>query len=370
MKFSAKKEELVKALAVVLPVVGNAEIMSHILLTVGEGGKPKIQATNIENSVETPVMLDKGDTGKVCIPAKKLYEIVREMEGTVAVTCDDSNATIKCGKSIFKLKCQKAEDFPQPVSVENAFSVSMGVDEIADMIGRTITAAGEPVTKVLNSLLFHFKAKEENKTGVLFVVGTDGHRLMLTGKAVEVNEDRKFIVPKRALEFVKGLLSGEDKMELTFDARFARFHLPNGTCFTTNLMEGTYPSYDQVLPKDCTTTVEINREDLIKALRRVSIISKGRVVTLELKTNSMQLSSVEKDLGDSKDEIAAQYEGEAFKAIFNMRYILDALSVMHAEKARLLFNVKGGTEGPILTPMLIREDGRPDFGCVAMPMRQ
>ena len=370
MKFSGKKEDLVKALAIVLPVVGNMEIMSHILLKIGEDGKAKIMATNIENSVETPVTLEKSDTGTVCIPAKKLYEIVREMEGTVTVTCDDSNATIKCGKSVFKLKCLKPDDFPQPAAVENVFSVSMPVDEIADMIGRTITAAGEPETKVLNSLLFDFKAKEGSKTGVLFVVGTNGHRLMLAGKAVEVNENRQFIVPKRALEFIKGLLSGEDKMTLSFDLRSARFNLPNGTCFTTRLMEGSYPAYGSVLPKECNTTVEINREELIKALRRVSIISKGRVVTLELKTNSLQLSSEEKDLGESKDEIAAQYEGEAFKAIFNMRYILDALSVMQDEKAKLLFNTKCSTGGSIFTPMLIREDGRPDFGCVAMPMRQ
>lgn len=365
MKVSVEKDELQKKLSDIQNIVekkNTMPILNHFLLTAEKGGA-YITATDLETAFKEPIKLGIAEEGRMCIPARKLFEIVREMDGEVNLESADTQwVKVKSGKSNFRLASLSADDFPVWPGLETTEEMEIESSLLLEMIDKSIYAAGESDTRyVLNGLLFHVKPG-----GVLIVVGTDGHRLALSEKAIasKSKEDKKMIVSRKSVAELRRFLSNEAKpVRVAVGKNHILFKIDD-IQFLTRLIEGTYPNYEQVIPAANEKILTVDRNLLTRSLRRVSIMSRERsnAVKVDIDSNNMVISASNPDLGEANDEISASYSGDAMTMAFNARYILDALNVMSSEKVILKLNEP-------LSPAMITEDGGEDYKCVVMPMR-
>ena len=367
IKVTVEKEELQKKLADIQNIVekkNTMPILNHFLLTADKQSA-YITATDLETAFKEPIAVTVAEEGKICIPARKLFEIVKEMDGEVVIESTDAQwVKVKSGKSHFRIACLSHEEFPVwPAMTENdKQEIEMDAPLLLETIEKTIYAAGESDTRyVLNGLLLHIKAD-----GSLTVVGTDGHRLSLYENVVNtrLKEEKKIIVSRKSVAELRRFLGTESKtVKMTVGKNHILFSIEDMQ-FLTRLIEGTYPNYEQVIPADNQKILNVDRSLLAKALRRVSIMSKERssAVKVDIEAGNLVVSASNPDLGEARDEIAVEYNGDAMTLAFNARYVLDALSVMSAEKVTFRLNEP-------LSPALITEDGKADYKCVVMPMR-
>ncbi|HMK60520.1 MAG TPA: DNA polymerase III subunit beta [Dissulfurispiraceae bacterium] len=367
MKVKVDRNELLKKLSDIQNIVekrNTMPVLNNFLLTA-ESTASTITATDLETAMKEPIEMSVLEEGRICIPAKKLFEIVREMDGEIVLESADNQWTkVKCGKSHFRLACISPDEFPvwPSISPEEAKSVELDAAVLLDAIEKTVYAAGESDTRyVLNGLLFHLKTDQ-----VMNVIGTDGHRLALSEKAIseKLEEELKIIISRKSVAELRKFLDDEKKtVKLTIGKNHILFSV-GSIQFLTRLIEGTYPNYEQVIPADNNKNLGVGREAFSKALKIVSILSKERssAVKVDLTKDSMVISTSNPDLGDAKDEIPVKYSGDEMTIAFNARYLLDVLNVMEGENITLKMN-------EALSPVLVTEDTGTDYKCVVMPMR-
>jgi len=362
MKLTVSREQLLEKLSNIQNIVekrNTMPILSHFLLELRKRGS-QMTATDIETAIRVPVDAEARAEGALCIPARKLYEIVREVEGDVSIESEDAQwIRVSAGASSFRLACLSPEEFPAWPKMEKAVELELDAEVLAQTIEKTLYSAGESDTRyTLNGLLFHMAGS------TLTVVGTDGHRMALIERELPspVAAEKKVIVPRKTAAELRKFL-GEGKVSVAIGSNHILFKT-GGAEFLARLIEGTYPSYGQVIPAANEKKILIRRESFIKALRRVSVMSRERsnAVKLSIEPSRMRLSSSNPDLGEAKDEIEMQYEGESLEAGFNARYLLDVLQAMSSENVRFELQDQ-------LSPTLLKEEGDEHYKCVVMPMR-
>jgi DNA polymerase-3 subunit beta len=365
MKVIVSKDEILAKLSNIQNIVekrNTMPILSHFLLNAhGQGSS--ITATDLDTALKEPLQLKVEKEGSICIPARKMFEIVREVEGDL--TCesvDEQWLKVKAGAGSFRLACLPAKEFPAWPGMEDMEEVELESKVLAEVIEKTVYAAGESDTRyTLNGLLFHL-----NPGAGMTVVGTDGHRLAIVHRGTEgnVKEEKKLIVPRKAAVELRKLI---DKAEGKVKAVLCKNHVlftVGDMQFLTRLIEGTYPNYEQVIPANNEKIVTVGREAFAKTARRVSIMSRERsnAVKVDVEDNRITVSSSNPDLGEAQDEIAAEYKGEALSVGFNAKYLIDILDAMGSEKVVMEMQAP-------LSPVLIREEKDKDYRCVIMPMR-
>jgi len=366
MKVTIEKNELQKKLADIQSIVekkNTMPVLSHFLL-VAEKEDAYITATDLETAFKEPITLAIASEGKLCIPAKKLFEIVREVDGDIVLESSDEKwLKVKCGKSQFRLACLSHDQFPVwPALSDDVENMEIDSLLLLDMIDKTIYSAGESDTRyVLNGLLFDIKP-----SGSFTIVGTDGHRLALSSKTVDsrLKEEKKIIFSRKSLSELRKFLDDEAKpVRMAIGKNHILFEM-DSIQFLARLIEGTYPNYEQVIPVAAEKNLIVNRIALMKSMRRVSIMSKERssAVKVDIESNSMSISASNPELGEAKDELSIEYSGDPMTVAFNARYILDALSVMNADTIIIKINEP-------LSPTLIMESGNEDYKYIVMPMR-
>jgi DNA polymerase-3 subunit beta len=375
MKLSVTKEEMQKKLANIQNVVekkNTMPILSHFLLHASRKGS-YIIATDIETAVKEPLEANIEREGKLCIPARKLFEIVREIDGEVLFeVTDDSSAggwlKVKAGASTFKLACLPPADFPTWPALGDAVEITVEASILQEMIERTLYSAGESDTRyTLNGLLFH--VSPEDSTIVL--VGTDGHRLAYIAKQLgeRISEEKKIIVPRKAVSEVRKFLheSGETsentKVHISIGEKHLLFSIDD-IQFLTRLIDGSYPNYENVIPAANEKMLVIAKDTFAKVLRRVSVMSKERAsaVKVDLETGKLTVSSSSPDLGEAREEVAVDYNGDALTLGFNARYVLDVLNAMTTDSVTFAMQ-------DALSPVLVKEQENEQYRCVIMPMR-
>jgi len=320
-------------------------------------------ATDLQVAIKEPLNATVHGAGKVCIPARKLFEVVREAEGNLTIESEDEQwIKVLYGKSRFRLACLASGEFPAWPGMESTEEVPFRTQDLSEMIEKTLYSAGETDTRyTLNGLLFHVRQGEKNIT----VVGTDGHRLALIKKELskQAKEEKKVILPRKAAAEVRKFFGGEDIVTALFGKNHILFRVGE-VHFLARLIEGTYPDYEKVIPSTNAKRITIDRELFLRALRRVSVISKERsnAVRMDISDGTVAFSSSNPDLGEARDEFEVEYSGEELSAGFNARYLIDSLSAMTSERVVFAFHDS-------LSPTLLTEEGNDDYRCVIMPMR-
>jgi DNA polymerase-3 subunit beta len=284
---------------------------------------------------------------------------------------DEQWLKVKAGASDFKIACLPHTDFPAwPSALGSGEVEEVTIDGsmLLEMIEKTIYSAGESDTRyTLNGLLFH--AKPENRS--FTVVGTDGHRLALIMRQMEseVKEDKKLIVPRKAVSELRRFLGASDeekekqKVRISIGDKHLLFSVEKIE-FLTRLIDGSYPNYENVIPQSNEKKMSIGKDIFIKVLRRASVMSRERAsaVRFDLEEEKLTVSSSSPDLGEAKEEVGVDYKGEKVSLGFNARYMLDVLGAMTSDKVVLEL------QDP-LSPVLVKEDGSDEYKCVIMPMR-
>lgn len=374
MKVRIGRDELLTGLQRVQGVVekrNTMPILSNVLLEARQEGA-EIVATDLEIGMRGLYKAAVLETGGVTISARKLFEIIKELpSGDIELTTGENNwTTIQTGKSQFKIVGLPSADYPALPAIEREGLTPLSGDGLLELIRKTLFAAGDNDARyILNGLLVTLINTEKKTT--LRLVGTDGHRLAVAehemsqagGKGVP--QEIKAIIPKKAAQEMRRLLEeGGDGEPLIGFAKNLMIFRKSGLLLTSRLMEGNYPNYQQVIPKDGGKKISVNRIELESALRRVSVLSKDKAsaVKVSFAPGKMTLFSSSPDYGEATEELPARYEGEALSSGFNARYLLDVFGVMDGESVSLQI------ETP-LSPCLIQESESPGFKCVVMPIK-
>lgn len=367
MRIRIEREEMQRVLQSIQGIVDKKTtmpILSHLLLKVDKTAS--IVATDLDIALRRPINVEVKRKGSLCIPAKKLMEIVREVEDALLLESQENNwLIVTSGQSTFKLMGLPEEEYPSLPDVSKTEEFSIDAGTLKAMIEKTIYAAGESDTRyTLNGLLMHFMPK---KRGVeLNMVGTDGHRLSLITREVKgkSSEEKKLILPKKAASELRRILeeTSED-INICLDKNHI-FFVIGEIIFTSRLIEGTYPSYEQVIPRDNEKKVTVDKTTFLKALRRTSIMSRERTnaIRIDLEDSRMVLSSINPDIGEAREEISCQYKGESMTIGCNARYLIDVIQAIDGELIRMELQEP-------LSPVLIVETEETGYKCVVMPMR-
>jgi DNA polymerase III subunit beta len=374
MKVRISRDELLTGLQRVQGVVekrNTMPILSNILLEARPDGVD-ILATDLEIGMRGLYKATVEEPGTVTVSARKMYEILKELrDGEIELTVAENKwTTIQAGKSQFKIVGLPSSDYPQmPVIDREGLTPLAGIGLI-DLIRKTLFAVGDNDARyILNGLLVSLTAMDKKAT--LRLVGTDGHRLAVAEQdiggalAKDTPKEIKAIIPKKAAQEMRRLLEegGDGEPLIGFTKNLMIFR-KSGLLLTSRLMEGNYPNYQQVVPKDSGKQIVLDKAEFEGALRRVAVLSRDKTnaVKVTMGSDRVTLFSSNPDFGEATEELPAKNTGNEITTGFNARYLLDVLSVVDGESVALQMETA-------LSPCLIREPGNAGFTSVVMPIK-
>jgi DNA polymerase-3 subunit beta len=305
------------------------------------------------------------DKGYFCVPARKLYDIVRELpeENIEIERADNFWVMIKAGKTVFNLPGVDPKEFPAFPAVDGGSFSTVSSSSLLEMIEKTAFAASSEESRFnLNGI--YMEKINKDKRDYFRMVATDGHRLSLIDKAQNISFDKGIIISRRGLTEVKKVLGdGEADVAISLKGNNCIFKTEK-TIVVVRLLEGEYPDYQQVIPKANDKHIIINRKEFIGALRRAQVIAseKGEGVRFSIRKAAMDIKTGGPDVGNVQEEIKIEYQGDPIDVSFNARYLLDVLTNIDADK--IIMELKEE-----LTSGIIRPQGEEDYLYVIMPMR-
>jgi len=372
MEINLKREAFSSTLQNINSVVdkstsSNKPILSNFVIRTveGEGSKVEFSSTDYELSLVERVEAEITEPGSICVNAKKVFDIVKELQGDdVKIRSTEQLwIHITCGSSEMRLPSVEVGLYPQTVLEDLPQSVTISVDDLKQCIDMTLFAAITNESR-RNLMGVCLSSTSDQQTRWL---STDGHRLAQILKSVDdlnFSEDQEVIVPRKALTEVRRTadLFGQTVV-ISFDERVMQF-TGGRISFKTRLIEGKFPNCDPIIPKDNTMEIIVNRESFINSLRIVSSISseKLRPVKLLISQGVLKLESEKADYGEVVDEIEIGYEGDPFQIGFNSRYLLDVLVVIESED--IMLECKNS-----MSPTIIKSTVDESFLSVIMPLR-
>src|SRR6266550_980822 len=348
MEIKAKRDELLATLYWTQSIVERRNTMPILgnVLIEAQKGSVRVTATDLEVGVRGSVDAEVAKEGTVTVNAKKIYEIIREVpnEQVQLKRLDNDWVEIRSGKSVFKIVGMDAKEFPQFPKFDGKGMSTTPASTIHEMIERTIFSVSTDETRYsLNGVFI-----EEGEGGKVRMVATDGHRLAFEEKVVgSLGLTKGVILPRKGFKENMGLVTKE-KVEL-----FMR------------LIDGDFPDYTKVIPKGNPNIAKLEHDELLQALRRVSILSSERYkgIRMEFSDGKVSISANNPDLGEAVEEIEAEYNGKPLSIGFNARYLLDVLGVLTGDGE---INIELKDE---LSPSIIRKSGVDSYLYVLMPMR-
>jgi DNA polymerase-3 subunit beta len=367
MKIKISKDELQKSLSDIQGIIEKKTtmpILSHFLMDIKHGGCT-LYATDLGTGIKKPVkMLEIIEEGAFCVSATRLYDIVREVQEDLVIEYEDQEwIKIRSGRTNYRIAALNPDDFPLWPKIDDEKLIKINSMALLSMIEKTVNCTGENDPRyALNGVLLHVQGELKRIT----MVGTDGHRLSSVSKEIdlEFSDDIKIIIPRKAaFELKKQLTDIDQELTLNISKNHIKLNLEDRE-FLAKLIEGTYPNYDQVIPKNNDITAYLDREIFIGVLRRVGVMSKEKshAVRIDFKEGALSVFANDPEIGEASDFMDVDYSGEPLTLGFNAKYILEALIIMNGKN--VAFQLKD-----TLSPTLLTEETDKDYKCVLMPMR-
>ena len=368
MNFTITRQNLHQGLAAVsasIPTKTTLPVLSNILLEAKEGGV-WMSGTDLDVAVRVQVPADVKETGSLTAPGKKLQEIAKELpDRSVDMVARGDQLELRCGRSAFKLNGLPSEEFPSLPSVDFEQGWSITGKELQKLIHHTAFAVStEESRPILNGVLW------ELRDGRMQMVATNGHRLarmaVPAGPATATSAD--FIVPPAALQQVQRLFKSEDDLDVARDGNHLGFR-SSGTEVYTRLIEGTYPNYEQVIPKDNDKHAIVEKGALESAVRRMAVVASDQThrIRVVFSEGRIQLSVLTPDLGEGEDELELQYDGEELEIGFNANYLLEVLRYMPTDEVKMTF--RAPERAATVEPVSPEGEEAMDYLCLVMPLR-
>jgi DNA polymerase-3 subunit beta len=338
MQFIVSSSALLRQLQAISGVLNSSNtlpILDNFLFDLSPG-KAAISASDIETTMTTVMDVTTEETGAVAIPAKMLLDILKTFEELPLTFKIDSKTcavelTSEAGK--YKLAGANADEFPRTPQIEDAASVSLDADVLADAVSRTLFAAGSSdLRPVMSGILFELRQDH------LSFVATDAHRLVRYARTdASAAENAEMIVPRKPLNLLKNTLSTADKVVISFNESNAHFKYGDMDVIC-RLIEGNYPNYRAVIPKENPNCMTIDRKDFLRSIRRVSIFANRTThqVRLALQGSELLISAEDADFANEANErLTCSYKGADMAIGFNSRFLMDMLNNLDSEQVTL-----------------------------------
>lgn len=368
MRFTTNKAKLhgaVSRLQSIVPPKSTIPILSNILFDL-EGDRLELKVTDLDVSMTSSLDVEVLKKGSITVPARVFSEIVKELpDYELEITSTENRMEIKCGAGTYKLSGFPAEDFPKLPDVHLGRQIKIDAQSFYKMIRKVLFAVSKDETRpALHGVLWH--TSEEG----LNLVATDGHRLArVTRSDIKITgHKRDIIIPPKVLDNLVKLGSEETReIGLILNENTIVF-LVEDAVITSRLLEGPYPNYEQVIPKENNKILLVERDMLQAAVRRVSILSNTLThqVKFALKADNLELSATNFDFGgEARETIKVSYAAEEMEIGYNALYILDAVKQVEDQQVR--FELAGPTTAAIVRP----EKQQPDENVLflIMPLR-
>ena len=366
MEIIVRKNDLVKELQLVQGIVerkNSIPILSNVLAEA-HGAELRLSATDLDVSLRTACPAQVVVEGAITLGAKKLFEIARSLpESDVHLKLlPDSWAALDCERVSFKVAGLPREDFPTLPEGRNLGGVTIPAEVLRALIQRTSFAiTTEDARYYLAGALLLLEPD-----GVT-MVATDGHRLAYARRktALANTDAQRVLVPRKAIHELERLLEGENEVVFQQTDNHLVFTV-GGRTLSSKTIEGQFPAFEKVITIAGGKVAELDREKLTTAIRRVSLLSaeRNRAVKLAVGAAKLEVSASSPDLGEARESLPADYQGDAVEIGFNAQYLLDFLAVAGSERVQL--ELKDGESQGVLRPV---GESETDNRYIVMPMR-
>jgi DNA polymerase-3 subunit beta len=373
MKFKINQDHFSNGLQQVLNVVGaraTMPILSNVLIEAEEG-HISLTTTNLDLGIRCRIKADVSEPGGLTLPVRKLATIIRELpQNEIFIeTSENNQAKITSGGSNFKIMGISTEEFPPLPSFENRHVFELSQTEIVSMLKSVSYGQSSDENRyILNGVYFNFADEK------LTLVATDGRRLALTALDIEISEDNagSLILPAKTVAELERLMGKGDKVKIAFNDRQAAFEISIDDSSDTGLVdhlylvskivEGNYPNYRQVIPKETEHRVKIERELMLECVHRAALVTsdKSNSVKLKVSKNLLEISGSSAEYGESHESMAIAYDGPEVQVAFNPQFLIEPLKAL--TKDEVFFEFKDE-----LSPGLFKT--LDNFICVVMPLR-
>ena len=339
-----------------LPVLGNVLIRA-------EGKKVYFAATNLEVSITTSVEADVKNEGAITIPSKILTSytsLLGKGDDLELILVDGVALEIKSKGSKTKIKGISAEEFPNISRVDSGVKMVLKSEDFRQTVSQVAFAAQENSARPILSGVFFGVDK-----GELRVAATDSFRLSEKSMEVDVKEDKSCVIPVRAIFEADRLLVGAEKVDITISENQVMFSV-GGTELVSRLIDGKFPDYQQIIPKQSSTQFEVDRSEFELAVRRVSIFAKENNQHMKLEVladGSLTVYTDATEVGEERTTLSAKMTGETMVIALNADYVLDVLSALSSsEKINLEMDGK-------MSPAVFKADKQQKFIHLIMPLK-
>jgi DNA polymerase-3 subunit beta len=365
LKFTITRERLQEglvAVAAAVPAKTTLPVLSNVLVEATKQGL-RLSGTDLDIAVSTTVAADVDADGAVTLPAKKLSDIVRELPSAPirVTTAGEQRVSLECGRSKFKLLGLPREEFPSfpPVKFDKAWTAP--AELVHKLVAHVAFAAStEESRPILNGVLWELRPDR------MRMVATNGHRLAKMDVPASGGSTADLIVPPKALEQVRKLFAPEAPVEIAKSENHIGFRA-GGTLVYSRLIDGPYPNYEQVIPRENDKSATADKAALTAALRRMSVVASDQThrIRMALAGGAAKFSVQTPDLGEAQDELALTYEGEPLEIGFNAQYLLEIMKYMPTDEVRMTF--KAPERAATVEP--VGWDDPASYLCLVMPLR-
>ncbi|MBU4488044.1 MAG: DNA polymerase III subunit beta [Candidatus Omnitrophica bacterium] len=333
MKIEGSKNVLLRGITAVQNAISTRSalpILSNILLeTTGSG--LSIVGTDLDVGIIATIPVNISAAGSITLPAKRFADIIKELpESSVTISVKKNNmAHITCENTQFKIMGIPKDEFPKLPEFKNKDAVKLDQSLLKNMLSMTAFAMSRDETRyILNGV--HMLIKKNT----IRMVATDGRRLALIEKeaTLEKNIEKSIIIPTKAVQELLRNLKDDGEVTVSFSENQMMFNLGD-IVIISRLIEGEFPNYEQVIPKEVKEKIVVDREKLLLATKRASLLTTpdSQAVKIDVEKDKMVVSKNSPDIGEAREEISVDYKGPSLSIGFNPNYIMDALKNLNEE---------------------------------------
>ena len=365
MRFSTKKEDILNELQLLQGIVEKRTTMPILANILVDASKDRVNliGTDLEVGLKTYFKANVEEEGSITLSGKKIFEIVKSVPDGKDITFNEKEELtmeIRSGKSEFKVLCLPKEDYPQVPEPKFEKNIVFSLDIFKEMIDKVYNSITQEQRYYLSGALLILSDNS------MELVSTDGHRLAHTSKTIDnmkMEEEIRIIIAKKTLNEIRKF-EGES-VEFDLDENNLFFKVENKTLIS-RIIEGKFPNFEAVIPKDNPNILKVSKNEIMNAIRRVSLFSteRSRGIKFNVGKNEINLFSSNPEIGEARDKVDADYKGEDVEIGFNSQYLLDFLSTVKAETVR--FELKDTNSSVLLKPEIEEEI---DYVYVLMPMK-
>lgn len=352
MKFIVSSNYLLKQLQILGGVINNSNtlpILDNFLFDL-KNDELTVSASDLETTMSAKLKVESDSEGKIAVPAKLLLETLKTFpEQPLTFVVEDNNTIeLSSNHGKYALAYADGEEFPNPVELEDPSSTVVEADILSSAISKTIFASGnDDLRPVMSGVFFQF-----TEDGLTFVA-TDAHKLVKYSREdIKANQAAEFIMPKKPLNLLKGILAGsESEVLIEYNDSNAKFTFDE-TQLICRLIDGKYPNYEAVIPKENPNKLTIERNQFLSSVRRVSIFSNKTTHQVRLKIAGAELNISAEDVDYSnkaEERLTCSYQGDDMQIGFNSRFLIEMLGNLAADEVMLEMSLPN--RAGILTPV-------------------